>query len=410
MKKIIILLLVFTININQAQIKKFGKISKDEFALKNNKKYEEDDAIELFKERKTTFEYYDNVGWMVVTKVHERILLKNKNGFKYATKKIKLFKSEKAKVKAATYNLDGDNIVITKLDNDDIYKQKITENWVEKKFTMPNLKEGSIIEWQYKIKSSYIAYIDDIVYQKTIPILYLDVFLTIPEYFKFKYYVTKYFPINLNIKTDAGETNHFSLVDVKAIKKEPFIPGINNYIGRVKFELVSVEFPGRPVEKYASSWEDVCKKIYKSFHFGDQLKKTGYFKKDLKNLTSQTFDKEVKTHKILDFVKKKVRWNNQYGIYSDVGVKKAYKTGKGNVAEINFILISMLNQAGIEAYPVLGSSIHHGIPMFPTIIGFNYVITAVKKGNGYILIDPTEKLAPPGVLPSRILNWFGRNI
>ena len=416
-KTTLLFLVIFFLQATQAQIKKYGKISKDEFAIKDKKEYKEDDAIVLFKKRETYFDFSQNQGWFLVTKVHERILLKNKEGFKYATKTIPIYKREKASIHAATYNLVNGKVIKTKLENDDIFKQEINNEWSEKKFTMPNLKEGSIIEWKYRIISPYFS-IDDIIYQNTIPILYLDAKVTIPKYFRYRYYMNKYTPVKLNIKEGKSyinihkevKTKIFSvhLKNVEPLKEEPYISHINNYIGRVQFDLASINFPNSIIKTYSSTWEDVCNRIYSSDAFGSQLKKTGYFKKDLEKIISPSDSDEMKIKKIVDFIKKKIRWNERYRIYADKGVVRAYKSGKGNVAEINFILISMFNQAGLEAYPVLGSTVDHGIPLFPTIKGFNYILTAVKKDGGYILIDPTENLAPPGVLPSRILNWYGR--
>ncbi len=435
--------ILFLIFINSpAQIKKFGKIKKTDFTLKNPEKYKNDNAVILFKERKTRYEYNQTTGWTIVTKIHERLLLKNKDGFEYATKHIRLYsdkEEEKVSVKAVTYNLIGEKIVKTKLNKKDIFRQKLSKYWYEKKFTMPNLKPRSIVEWEYQIRSPYVKNIDDIIYKIDIPIQYLEAEIRIPEFFHFKYNVTSYFPVtltredgNMSIhilhKSHTGgvgwnpkETHYqnkdydikldiykLKLTDITPISKEPFMNSINNYIGRVKFELSYIKYPEEPPVFVSSTWEDVVKTIYFKDKFGGELKKHQYFKKDLAQLIDTSGTQDAKLAKIYNFVKNKVAWNNEYGILADQGVTKAYKNGTGNVAELNFILIAMLHAAGLEAYPVLCSTNTHGTPMFPTLEGFNYVVTAVKHGNQFILMDPTEKFAIPGVLPERVLNWKGR--
>ena len=64
----------------------------------------------------------------------------------------------------------------------------------------------------------------------------------------------------------------------------------------------------------------------------------------------------------------------------------------------------------MDANPVLVSTRSHGIPLFPTSEGFNYVITAVELEGTMVLYDATEKNSYPNVLPMRALNWFGRLI
>ena len=435
-----ILFLIFIYS--PAQIKKFGKIKKTDFVLKNPGKYKDDDAVILFKERRTWYEYDQIEGWMIVTKIHERILLKNKDGFRFGTKHIRLYgknQNERVSIKAVTYNLVNGKINKTKLNKKDIFKQKLSRNWYEKKFTMPNLKPGSIVEWEYRIHSPYTRYIDDIIYKIDIPIQYLEAEIRIPDFFHFKYNVTSYFPVNLTShednmsihilkKTHTGgvglepkethyQNNNFDvnlvvyklkLIDVSPISKEPFMSSFNNYIGRVKFELSYIKYPNQIPEYVSTTWKKVVETIYFEPKFGQELKKHYYFKKDLAKLIDSSDTQETKVAKIYNFVKNKVKWNNEYGILADNGVARAYKTGVGNVAEINFILIAMLNAAGVKAYPVLCSTNTHGTPMFPTINGFNYVLTATQSGEQYILMDPTEKFAIPGILPKRVLNWKGR--
>jgi hypothetical protein len=70
----------------------------------------------------------------------------------------------------------------------------------------------------------------------------------------------------------------------------------------------------------------------------------------------------------------------------------------------------MLRYAGLKAYPVLVSTRHNGIPLFPTREGYNYVVTCVKLQEETMLLDATSKYGLPNVLPTRALNWQGRII
>lgn len=72
-------------------------------------------------------------------------------------------------------------------------------------------------------------------------------------------------------------------------------------------------------------------------------------------------------------------WNGDYGKYTDQNISKAFKEGKGNVAEINLLLVALLKETGLQANPVLISTQSNGIPIFPTLEGFNYVIAGVRR-------------------------------
>lgn len=443
-KFISIILLFFTLN-SFAQEVKFGKVTKKELQEKFYSNDTSANAVVLYKKRRTYYEYDGTNGWNIKTDIQERIKLFNKDGFKNATKKVRLYTQggvdEKFSIKAYTYHLENNKIVKTKLEKNGIFKENISKNWDSKNFTMPNLKNGDIVEWKYSISSPFYSNIDDVICQYNIPIKYLDVEIQIPELFKFKHLPSRYYPLRLNESNEQKTYNYnyrtpersgsggtsaktishrkseeikekkYSIVqtNIPALIKEPYVNNINNYRAKIKFEIAAYEPTNGVHEYFNTSWKDVTKTIYKSELFGVQLKRVNHFKDDLTNTTNGILSQNEKIIAIFHFLKNKMKWNEEYGKYvSREGIKKAYKEGVGNVAEINLTLVSMLREAGIIANPILVSTRSHGIPLFPTKDGFNYVIAGIEAPNDVILLDATEKYSSPNVLPLRDLNWEGR--
>lgn len=416
MKRVIIIFLIFSIKISYAQVKKFGKSIKQDFAVDDASKYPESDAVVLFKERKTYYEYTGN-GMRMYDVIHERIKILNKEGYEHATKKISLYindTDEYVQIKAVTYNLKDGKIVKTKLTKKDIFEDKINKFWKEKKFTMPNLSEGCIIEWEYKLRSPYVYAVSDFVFQYDIPIKYFKGHIAFPEEFSANYEYSSRF--NLLFAKDKGLK--ITIRDVEALKEEPYVNNIENYRGKVSFEISKASYlvrdtrgsTSRKTEKLSGSWNEVAKSLSKEEKFGQQLKKIKYFTKDLEEIIKKSETRNQKIKNIFEFVKNKIKWNKNYGVYTKNGVKKAYNTGIGNVAEINLILTAMLLQAELDASPILVSTVSHGIPVFPTIDGFNYVIAGIELRDKIILLDATEQYGAVNVLPRRALNWKGRII
>jgi len=441
----ILLLVLFSLPTILAQNIKFGKVSKQELEEKYYHLDSSANAAILYKKRRTYYDYHGEEGWTLITKVHERIKIYNKDGYGWATKKINLYtrggKDESVSIKAYTFNLINGKVEKTKLKNNEVFKESINNYWNSKKFTMPNLTEGGIVEWEYTIKSPYYSNINDMVFQYKIPLKYIDTEVKIPEYFVFKYSPSYYYPIKVNrtqknrklnfsyrekddervggsIRTSSVNTSVdlnekvYSSIEknIPAIKDEPFTNNINNYRSKTSFELTAYE-PKNGTHKYFNNnWDNVTKTIYKNSRFGAQLDKTSHFKKDLQNLVSDTAPLDEKIIKIFQFVKSKIKWNNYNSKYTSKGVKKAYVEGVGNVAEINLTLVAMLRQVGVKANPILVSTRDHGISLFPTTDGFNYVIAGVEADNNVILLDATEKYSLPNILPLRDLNWQGRII
>ncbi len=206
------------------------------------------------------------------------------------------------------------------------------------------------------------------------------------------------------------DTYSVDLENVPALKKEAYSGNLNNYTTALQFEMSFMDFPGSPLKTYSTTWEDVSKSIYRIESFGNELERKNYFEDDIEKLLSGVTNPEDKAARIFSFVTNKMNWNGYHGIFTNEGVKDAYKKGSGNVADINLMLVAMLRYANLDANPVLVSTKAHGIPLFPTRNGFNYVIAAVQLPQGTLLLDATSKDAEIGVLKYNVLNWQGRLI
>jgi len=117
-----------------------------------------------------------------------------------------------------------------------------------------------------------------------------------------------------------------------------------------------------------------------------------------------------KAKAIYDFVKTQYTWNDNYGKYTELGVKKAFDVRKGNDADINLSLVGALQSAGISSFPVILSTRDNGLPveLYPVMSEFNYVIASADIGGIRYLLDATSVHRPFGLLPMRCINGKGR--
>lgn len=427
MKRIIIFVVFLSQLSIVAQDYKFGKVSKKELEEKFYPGDSTAEAAYLYKYRRSYFNYNANSGFQLITDVYHRIKIYTPEGFDYATKLITYYKPESGgdkesvtKIKGCTYTLENNKVIKEKLAKSGIFREKLNKYRSQYKITMPSLKEGCVVEFKYTIISPYATLIPEIQFQKGIPIKNLKSQVEFPEYYTFNKMSKGFFnvPMKQSSKVDRiGDTSYtvniftFEDENIPALKNnEPYVANINNYRGGIKFELASTNFYliGGDFKNYSRTWGGVCKQIYKSSSFGEELKKSGYYKDDLEKILVNANTDTDKISAIFEFVKSKVKWNKFYGKYTENGVRKAYKENTGNIADINLILTSMLRSAGLDANPVLVSSKGNGVPLFPTLQGFDYVISMVKLNNTKILLDASEEYSLPNVLPVRALNWKGR--
>lgn len=403
----------------------FGKVSKEELQEKTHALDSSASAAVLYKNENISFYYAQNEGFMQQREVHERIKIYNKDGFDWATEKVYLRQSTGqretvSKLKAYSYNLVNGKIEKDKLEKDGKFQEDYNEFVKISSFTLPNVKEGTVIEYRYIVNSPLIG-IDDVIFQYNIPINKLEVRIATPEYYIYNKLVnlrasfqpkfissSKNTSIPFDFKTNIDE---ISELNIPALKSEAYSGNLGNYRSKMSIELTAILNADKILEKsFSSTWEEVSKTIYDSSNFGEQLTRFSIYKDDLETLVEGVEDDFEKAAIVEKLVKSKVKWNGSYGKYAQKGVRLAYKEGEGNVADINLMVVSMLRSQGVNANPVLISTRNNGIPLFPTREGFNYVICSVQSEGKNLLIDATELYSSNNVLPHRVLNWQGRLI
>ena len=443
MKKhcLILLLILFKANIFYSQKYELGKVTMEELQEKKHPIDTAAVAAILFNVGEVRFEYYEDSGFNMITVVRTKIKIYKKEGYDFANFSRKYYIGGNSNenlnfYKAVTYNIVDGKIEKTKLKSDGEFDEKINKFWNRKKIALPNVKEGSIIEFEYTLKSPSIGTIDEWQFQTNVPVNYSEFATYVPEYYVYNPISKGHvFPVvnkEDKLKTivfttkdrNTGTTTTFSqekleyketktvysAKDVPALKDEKYVNNIKNYTSSIGHELSVIKYPNQPFKSFSTDWETVTKTIYQNEKFGDELAKTGYFEDDLKIVLKDVSSYTEKIAIIFNFVKSKIKWNEFNSYYCDDGVRKAYKDQSGNSAEINLILTAMLRYAGVEANPVLVSTRSNGISFFPNRTAYNYVIAAVEIDNGLILLDATDKNALPNILPARDLNWMGRII
>jgi hypothetical protein len=133
---------------------------------------------------------------------------------------------------------------------------------------------------------------------------------------------------------------------------------------------------------------------------------------------------------IYDYIRKNIKWNKEYNrdvnpvhgkfiskMYTKVTKKlikekslsEPFNENEGSSSEINFILIYLLNKAGIEANPVLISTRDNGKAdmNIPEAKQFNHVLALAKIENEQFLLDATDSLRPYHILDANDLNTVG---
>jgi hypothetical protein len=193
MKSMLTLLYGFFCLASFAQVNpyaKFGKVSPQAFEKKVYSLDSSANAVVLSDVGEASIEG-NSKGWFsVVTNRHKVVHILNKGAYNEATVEIPLYVSgsdeEKLEeFKAVTYNLENGKLVESKLERSSIFTEKRDKNHILKKFTLSNVKEGSIIEYQYKVSSEFWSQVDPWIFQGDLPTLWSEFVFSVPQFFSY---------------------------------------------------------------------------------------------------------------------------------------------------------------------------------------------------------------------------------
>jgi len=416
----------------QKQSTKFGKIEKADFSWTQYALDSNAHAVILYDCGIAEIDYQSGIGdFFLKYRRHLRIKILDKTGNAWANHSIPLWESGRdreklTKFKAATYNLEAGRIVATTLDKKELLEERVHDNKVLKKIAMPNVKEGAIIEIEYTTTSPFYPDFVDWQFQYGIPVRYSEFRSSYPDWFDYKKhfqgYDFDYLKINEESKGNSliGGTrlvtieNNWVAENMPALQAEPYTSNINNYMVKVDFELASYNAPHGFSKDFTNSWKSINNTLMERSNFGEQLTKgnTKFLSSIVTQLVASATSQQEKVTLIYQHLKEKVNWDERYGKFVTQDIKETYNEGKGNVADINLLLVAMLQKADFSVNPVILSTKSNGIlnPYFPSSRQFDYVIAQVKVGDQLLLLDATEKDLPMNLLPARCLNDKGRLI
>lgn len=351
---------------------------------------------------------------------HIRIKIINTDGLDYANVEIPFGSDEKVmSIKAASYNTEEDKTVAGKVDKKSIYYENSSRYRNTVRFSIPNVKAGSVIEYKYSVESPDIFTLYTLEFQHEIPVRRCGFRVEFPGYFEYKFVTggdlsqvrfnrSEAF-VSFGGRAVNGYVGQWTAYNIPAYREEPFSTGSEDYYTRIGFELSKIEIPGYYFEEVSPTYPKLSKKLLDRTDFGGYISKGTSLKKKTDELKAEGGSETELVRRIYTFVTEHMMWNGYDDYTSSATMKKIYSDARGNAADINLMLIAMLRMAGIEADPVILSTRENGMlnTFFAIIQRFNYVAARVKADGEQYIIDATDPLRPFSMLPFQCLNGQG---
>lgn len=414
----------------KAQYFKYGEITANDYGINKNAIDSNSNAIVIQEFGKSIMQLNDNDNRVhLLFEYHVKIKIFNKEGFKQGNITIPLYKGENqeefiSEIKASTYNYNSGSFIETVMDKKDIFTEKRTKYLDLIKFTLPNLKEGSIIEYSYQISTPNIFNFKTWNFQSDIPKISSLYEVNIPAIYNYNVLLRGPYKLTdqkVELSKDCMRirgTNidcskiSYLMKQIPAFIEEDYMTAASNFKSAIYFELSDMQRIDGSKQSFTKTWKNVDDELTSAQGFGTQMKRDELFKEVMPNVLKNTTTDLEKAKAVYAYIKKQIKWNNYYGINSESSIKNALEARSGNVADINLSLIAALTAAKLDAEAVILSTRDKGVvnKLYSVITEFNYVVAKVNIGTESYLLDATEPLLPFGLLPIRCINDQGRVI
>ena len=400
----------------------YGKVTQNEMLMTQYAPDEEAEAVVIYEVGNNYFTA-DNYsgGFLLRMKKQTKIKILNKAGLKYANIEVFYYKegglSEDIDELAATvYNWEDGVLKKTELNSKDIFEEKLSDNYYVKKIALSDVREGSVIEYKYRISTPFFFNMRKWEFQKKIPVIHSKLNYRAIPYYEYSFILKGSDSFDaFDSKVDNTVINvgglsykemvyNFEKKNIPAFRDDDFISSPKNYLVALDFQVSRIIYSTGGSKDYISTWPALSDSFLKDQNFGKYIKdseKEG--KKTLPTLGLDGKNTLEQAQIISDYVKKMYAWNGYQNELVGVKLSDFLKQKVGNVANLNLFLVGLLKAANIEVYPVVLSTRDHGLisKQFPFQQFLNYVIAEVIIDGKKYFVDVTEPLLPFGDLPER---------
>jgi hypothetical protein len=411
----------------QTDTHQFGKISAEEISLTSCNFDKDADAVVLFDVGKAWFDLTEGEFELVYERT-TRIKILKESGVNYANVEIPLYNYENIKEKivelnASSWNMKDGKLMQTTLSKSNYYDVRENKYWMNCKIAMPDVLPGTILEYQYKIRSNYLMVFRDWEFQCGIPTLFSSFEARMVPFYEYMYLLQgnvksidrKEF-VSTGLERQIGQARfkdmvyQFSTKNVPAFREVDFIASREDYISKIDFQLSKYTLLYGGSIEILTTWPKLIKDLLTDDSFGKYVKRAESQAKNIINLDSLALmDDAGKINAVIETIKERYQWNGITSRYASGSVQDLLKKKTGTSGDLNLLGVGLLRASGLDAFPVIMSTRNNGKIKYnyPYSHFFNYSVIGVRSGGKIFLADGTDPLLASYKLPAKCINDKG---
>jgi hypothetical protein len=418
-------------------VRELSPVSPADFASSSFPTNDSSDAVILADIGEVHFIGNEHSWFSYVFQRHTRIKILNKKAFDLATVHIRLYRPsddpEKLdKLVASTFNLENGQVTEVKLDKKDIFEDRTHKEHTETRFTLPAVKEGSIIDFSYTVTSPYDAFLPTWQFQsRRSPCLWSELTVEIPQALFYTLVKQGIHPYAVDQGSEGQKTyrlqdknggwmdvaatvtkHHWVMKDIPEFRVEGYVFCPENYLDKIDFQLAKT-YDGEEYHDYYNSWKQATEQLMSKDYFGATLDDDNPAVTDcVRKAVTAGGDFTEQAREIYYYLTRNFTCDDRYSIYIRNGLSDVIRKHSGTVGEINLLLVAMLRKIGLQADPVVLTTRDEGfnVATYPVLGRLNYVIARARVGDKVVYLDAAHPNLGFGQLDGGCFNGHARII
>lgn len=313
-------------------------------------------------------------------------------------------------VEGVTYHPDGRRFF---LEEDEMTTADLDSRYRTVEFLLPNVVQGSILEYRYTIGRRYIEELPDIFLSQKVPTRLFHLILHNEPFLRYRA-VESGDPFVLEYHEERIDTSRVPLVfsydrpepisvehwfgELPAVGDPVYSPPARDLRGVLRFQISEFGFPRQPLE---NSWEFVAAQIRRGdlnpFEYLDHLEGVRTVGKEL---TQSTSDGMEAVQILYQYLNRRMVYNGELQPFPVASPGQVLNGEPSDQAAINLVMLALLQGAGLDARPVYlsgreGREIQRN---FPSLHQFQQMVVLANVDGEQIWMDASYAYSRPGLI------------
>lgn len=332
---------------------------------------------------------------------HIRYKVLKESGTRIADQEIRFLQEGQTEkvisLQAQTINWENGKKQVSKLGLKFLPEERINDQWSRKTFRFRDVKVGSIVELFYEIETMNSISLNPWYFQTEFPTMYSEVRL------KNLIQGTNYIPAVRGKPLPIAKKNlRWIAKNVPSIQEEPYSASINDGRPMIRFQLIMsgsrVLMGGRAITEedqeamMKDTWLFLNRQLQRDTYQKEDAREKKAFQALVESLVRDALTEEEKISRIYTHVRDHFRWNGLHSTWVWRKPSEIYQNRDANSGEINVMLFSLLEMAGITSRKCFVSSRSHGKPFVqqPLLGQFDRLFCLASVDKQIFLLDATD--------------------